>query len=100
MRLIDADDAIKEIKHGLESLWYASDIKRYEEGVEFAISRLEDMETIDAEPVKHGKWEVGCAGKIRICSSCKESFDDTCNFIERDWHYCPNCGADMRGDHE
>lgn len=47
MRLIDADDAIKEIKHDLESLWYASDIKRYEEGVEFAINRLEDIETID-----------------------------------------------------
>lgn len=54
--------------------------------------------TIEADHVNHGKWEVGCAGKIRICSNCKESFDDTCNFIERDWQYCPNCGSRMDGD--
>ena len=96
MRLIDVDDAIKEIKHDLESLWYASDIKRYEEGVEFAINRLEDMETIEIEPVKHGKW-IHDGKRIKggvdwwHCSECLATESGV--YVEKP--YCPNCGARM-----
>jgi hypothetical protein len=98
MRLVDADDAIKEIKHDLESLWYASDIERYEEGVEFAISCLEYMETIEAEPAKHGKWTIEdlTPGTMRVkCSKCRIS-----RWMERGrfYKYCPNCGARMDGE--
>lgn len=56
------------------------------------------VEALEAEPIKHGRWEmygVITQGTLAIptyrCSECKE---DTNNWF---WHYCPNCGADMRG---
>ena len=54
------------------------------------------MRFIEAEPIKHGRWEMYGAvtrGTLAIpiyrCSECKE---DTNNWF---WHYCPNCGAKM-----
>lgn len=85
-RAIDADGMKNAIREWQKS---STDFRTLEEVVD-------GQPTI--EPVNHGKWEVGCAGKIRICGNCKESFDDTCNFIERDWQYCPNCGSRMDGE--
>ena len=52
------------------------------------IHELESQPTIDAVPVRHGKWTDGDA-----CSECG------CQpWYERDIHtlnYCPNCGARM-----
>lgn len=49
----------------------------------------------DAAPVVHGRWiyshEVGCPRK-RKCSNCLTAYKD------KGTHYCPNCGADMRGE--
>jgi hypothetical protein len=48
--------------------------------------------TID--PVKHGEWEripYSFAGGYR-CSCCGQKS------LERDWNYCPNCGAKMDGE--
>lgn len=61
--------------------------------------------TIEAEPVKHGRWkqtieplgwnEVACVE----CSECQESWiieeDFGIDEALEDWHYCPNCGAKM-----
>ena len=45
---------------------------------------------LKAEPVRHGKWKVT---PVYIkCSECGESF----MLIPQ--NYCPNCGADMRGE--
>ena len=47
----------------------------------------------DVREVKRGKWtNRQKEPKHRAwytCSECKGMFDYT-------WHYCPNCGADMR----
>jgi hypothetical protein len=50
--------------------------------------------TVDAEPMRHGKWiEKSTGGEHFWC--CSE-----CGYIEWDApnNYCPNCGADMRGE--
>jgi DNA-directed RNA polymerase subunit RPC12/RpoP len=60
------------------------------------------MPTIEAEPVKHGRWieqEAPNMDTYYDCSACGESF---C-FIEGSpkdnlYTYCPNCGAKMDGD--
>ena len=47
-----------------------------------------NIHTIEAEPVKRGRWIDGMK-----CSECGQI----------DWtkpNYCPNCGADMRGEEE
>jgi len=57
--------------------------------------------TIDAEPVRHGKWKNDCMGVLR-CSECNAQapwrfigimYDE----VDYRWkaNYCPNCGARM-----
>lgn len=50
--------------------------------------------TVDAVPVRHGKWvddSNGIEGAWNYCSVCGEQAIDL-------YDYCPNCGADMRED--
>lgn len=64
--------------------------------------------TIEAEPVKHGRWEAdkediywGNHMVRMFCSCCKQTtyFDrEKGKFILFD--YCPNCGAKMDGGAE
>ena len=51
--------------------------------------------TIDAEPVRHGKW-VHVEDDEYLCSACKMEFtiEDFESFVT---NYCPNCGAKMDG---
>ncbi len=58
-----------------------------------------EFPTIDAEPVRHGKWirqtdtRFGeMLNDILICSECNIAFS-TVKMIRRS--YCPNCGARM-----
>ena len=52
---------------------------------------IDNMPTVDAVPVVHGRWVFGGDGCV-ICSKCneEESNDNHRNF-------CPNCGAKMDG---
>lgn len=53
---------------------------------------IELQPTVDAVPVRHGKWMVT---PVYIkCSECGESF----MLIPQ--NYCPNCGARMDGDRD
>lgn len=54
--------------------------------------------TTPAEPIKHGRWSRerlpstdGGSYEVFRCNLCNEAFN---------WRtaYCPNCGADMRGE--
>ena len=57
-----------------------------------------NIHTIEAEPVRHGRWETNSdRSDSLICSICKCGFD----MWKHDPHnYCPNCGAYMRGEEE
>lgn len=62
--------------------------------VHYGRRSIEDMPTID--PVKHGKWEEHNGWKQ--CSYCAAALRiETVFGIKRD-NFCPNCGADMRGE--
>lgn len=58
--------------------------------------------TIEAEPVRHGKWIRGDLVEIVFitevylwkCSECGEEFKEIENNIGH-YHYCTNCGAEM-----
>ena len=68
-------------------------------GVETSIAVLEEAPAIDAEPVRHGRYEfIGMdmlAGtrsfRFGTCSECKQRI----NFAYKHNKYCPNCGAKM-----
>ena len=65
--------------------------------IEAVSTIINSAPTVDAEPVRHGKWKK-IRGAIN-CSACKSSswsmsFED----LVTSFNYCPNCGAKMDGD--
>lgn len=87
MRLIDADLLLELSK----------DPKRY--GLVDAFDII-DAPTVDAEPVKRGKWiqetETNSDGKAYF--SCSECGADEFRSIFKDVSYCWNCGAKMESE--
>lgn len=97
MRLIDADALIDEIKHGLWD-WGSVDGIKSSAVLKQTISDINNMPTVDAEPIRHGKWidVKGSNGKdYRKCSECLHTQDITGLL-----NYCPVCGAKMEGEEE
>lgn len=87
-RAIDADEFMKNFDKEIEN--GATDVF---DAVENA---LEETPTIEAEPVKHGKWgetyyHYGEGDFVRDCSECGEPYSPQTR-------YCPNCGARMDGE--
>ena len=59
---------------------------------------IKNAPTIDAEPVKRGRW-IDDRTEI-VCSSCEARYSDEVVFMNRDCKhddlkYCPSCGAKM-----
>lgn len=85
-RLIDAD-ALKEWIRILPNSTYKDTV----------MNAINDMPTIDEEPVRHGKWIKADSQqyfrKHYPCFTCSE-----CGYrkdSQKKWNYCPNCGARM-----
>lgn len=81
MRLIDADKVPEAFNYEDGSWWFQD--------------RIDELPTVDAQPVVHAKWI--CEHDVRYdrctftkftCSVCGE------DSLERG-KYCPNCGAKM-----
>ena len=96
MRLIDADAVIKKLQDVLDEKADQKDTVAYLT-FELFIDRLKEEPTIEAEPVRHGRWELECknlpferAYFYRKCSVCGIQTWKGC-----DVNYCPNCGAKM-----
>ena len=94
MRLIDAD-ALKKVFH-VE--W--DDVLVWDESGETTADEfcnlVDDAPTIEAEPVKRGKWEPVTNGRggfeCSICHSYAPSYQDGVEWLSL---YCPNCGVKM-----
>lgn len=48
--------------------------------------------TVDAEPIRHGRWEDTNSRGFKKCSHCGEDF---LAYIVEDYEYCPRCGANI-----
>ena len=74
------------------------------------LARIHDEPTIEAEPVKHGRWKItedvlSYEGRFDFigCSKCGKGFlDDLCQnngadfvSVKNDFLFCPFCGAKM-----
>lgn len=66
---------------------------------------VKDMPTVDAVPVRHGRW-IGAESQCGIgCPFCGTPVDDFCNSIDYIYliyepNYCPNCGVKMDVERE
>ena len=93
MRLVDGDALSQEAG----KLW--SEMPDGEELSKELMKAINHAPTIDAVPVKHGRWEYSeniYDESTWACSICKEPWtliDGTPK--ENDMMYCPNCGAKM-----
>lgn len=92
MRLIDAD----YVKSKLNKSALGGHLHYYVCGV------IDDAPTIDAKPVKHGRWESCCnlMGEYFKCSECGYKAEVPTCMGEPIFIYCPNCGAKMDGESE
>lgn len=63
------------------------------------LSDIEHAPTVDAVPVKHGRWEQEdnvFDDLTYICSACHEPWTlITGTPLDNNMYYCPNCGAKM-----
>ena len=98
MRLIDANalkSAITEYHSNLKPRYLT---KLVDVEIADVLDIVDEQPTVDAVPVVHGRWEQ-CFEDWRHqiegdkCSAC--GFEHYGCGIKH-YHYCPNCGADMR----
>lgn len=94
MRLIDSD-ALLELYADTEQINFAV----YNVPVPIVRQNILDMPTIEAEPVRHGRWiHTDLAAHWHGKDECSE-----CTYHEKDrsdlshLNYCPNCGCKMQG---
>lgn len=95
-RLIDADALVERLEKSHE---YHARTSREEVLLARDIRIIKEQPTIDAEPVRHGRWIM--RGGKRYCSYCNKR---ACVTRDREdfWYtvgteYCPTCGAIMDG---
>ena len=98
MRLIDAEKLAEVLNRYLAKLRNSGISVGLRMGIKTCLTFLNNANTIEAEPVKKGRWETNSdRPDSLICSICKCGFD----MWKHDPHnYCPNCGAKMESDGE
>lgn len=87
-RLVDADELLGKFRYG------DYDSRDDKDWIMTVRRMIKEQPTIEAEPVKHGKWEEYEVPHIICCSEC----DWATGVDEKDFNYCPNCGARMDGE--
>ncbi len=89
MRLIYAERVIG-ILNGITDGYGTVRDKWFFLGIARAREAIVNAPTVDAVPVRHGKWISDAV--VTYCSVCKFGKRD-----ERRYDYCPACGARMDG---
>lgn len=102
--LISRSALIKRIRDYADEVGCVRGEYELANGILKAISVVEDAPTVEAKPVVHGYWIENTAGYY-VCSNCRQlaKGDMTGCFKDRKFRqertdFCPNCGADMRGE--
>ena len=86
MRLIDADE--------FEVVTVQGKSDDFVEGAQYVLEMIDNMPTIDAEPVVHAKWgHLG--GNEWCCTACEEVIHTEGSWENPTKKYCYECGAKM-----
>ena len=98
---IERDKVLEEIDDMISNIAFTSPYQREIEaivvGMERTRDRVEDAPAADVAPVRRGEWLLRHVGHGHYweCSACHTN---PCIYVTKDTKFCPNCGADMRGD--
>lgn len=57
---------------------------------------IDNAPTVDERP--RGEWDKSPVSRFYTCSFCGKTSPDLSSYMKM--NFCPNCGADMRGDVE
>ena len=95
-------EAIRRIEKKVDEV-YGYPKTEYAEGYvnacKAAIKMLKSLSTVDAVPVRHGRWEWD--GEAFVCSACGSGYNGQPTMMGKPmFEFCPMCGADMRKDGE
>lgn len=95
MRLIDVDEAFKLLRGKCVAKYPST----FSAGLVAAADEIAKAPTIEARPVVRGEWLLRHEGHGHYweCSACHTN---PCIYVTKDTNFCPNCGADMRGDED
>ena len=106
---IDRDKLIQYLReYKINDILISTDeleIKGYNDGIDLAISVISEFSSTEPERMK-GKWIDGMLyydfdesewEKVK-CSACKNFVVKQIFYHDNKYHYCPYCGADMRGN--
>ena len=93
--LIDREKLVQEIKSQSNRLCLGN-ISTSDIDVEDIVQLIVDAPTVEAEPVRHGKWVN--KNWNWYCSECDKPGYKGHIPAEPDLDYCPNCGAKMDGE--
>lgn len=101
MELISKEELIDRMYH--EAFEVDSELQKWESGcwIRYKLFEniLDEMPTIDSNKVVYpcrpkGEWQASTEGTdYRVCSICNYT-----RHAGTKYNYCPNCGADMRGE--
>lgn len=89
-KLIDKTAAYNALKHEAETHELSFSAEAYDRAARI----IDQMPTIEAEPVRHGRWIV--RGQEIYCSECNEESLYNPFGASKFSRFCPNCGADMQ----
>lgn len=96
MRLIDANEAVDRMKTIIMDCAERGGFPILFD-INAAIDLIEDMPTVDAEPVRHGRW-IEKQTTIQ-CSNCGKEYNDEilcmCYGEDAELKHCPMCGVKM-----
>lgn len=56
---------------------------------------VDQMPTVEAVEVVHGRWVSDKADILFHCSECETQISTDWDYDDLVWNYCPNCGAKM-----
>lgn len=104
MRLIDADEMAVQESEAYLKVNTREDISPITQGINSVVHRkiqelIANTPTIEAEPVRHGRWESDEADVLFHCSACETQISTSWDYdCDEMWNYCPHCGAKMDGD--
>ncbi len=104
MRLIDADALKKRIGVVVNSMIEGDETEtelKFFRMIDYVLeSSVDETPTIEAEPVRHGRWICRSESKSfsdYSCSECDAAVMTNAVYKIDNFHYCHSCGARMDG---